>query len=87
MLGLPCCGLGPNLTQRAAPPPQCGGHFFFSRGTRCFNSATSRSVTLPAMAFVVELLVLELVHHFYIARNLFPDGTPPDAQANAQETA
>jgi hypothetical protein len=24
------------------------------------------------MAFVVELLVLELVHHFFIARNLFP---------------
>ncbi len=24
------------------------------------------------MAFVVELLVPELVHHFFIARNLFP---------------
>ncbi len=24
------------------------------------------------MAFVVELLVLELVHHFFIARSLFP---------------
>ncbi len=24
------------------------------------------------MAVVVELLVLELVHHFFIARNLFP---------------
>ncbi len=30
------------------------------------------SATTPAMVFVVELLVLELVHHFCIARNLFP---------------
>ncbi len=27
------------------------------------------------MAFVVELLVIELVHHFFIARNLFPSSS------------
>ncbi len=31
------------------------------------HSAKSRSATLLAMAFVVELLVLELVHHFFIS--------------------
>ncbi len=36
------------------------------------HCAVSRSFPTPAMAFVVELLVLELVHHFFIARNLFP---------------
>jgi hypothetical protein len=35
-------------------------------------SAVVLSATTPAMVFVVELLVLELVHHFFIGRNLFP---------------
>ncbi len=47
-------------------------HGFLKSVTFVFLVRTQRTTrhsgTLPAMAFVMELLVLDLVHHFFIAR-------------------
>ncbi len=43
--------------------------------------------TLPAMAFVVELLVLDLLHRFFIARNLFPSAQYNEATGLAPNEA
>jgi hypothetical protein len=52
--------------------PCKGAHFHTFTLHVCHHYAIILSATTPAMAFVVELLVLELVNHFYIGRNLFP---------------